>query len=627
MSHLPGDKDVIRRHTTQSTNHRSTQQLYPTDKNLYKSCLKYLSQRDDGVNSVQQFMAQFDLDLGSIGADWKGDLMYTMTQLSFDYGVHSLLAMDGTFSLVADPARPFIMRMEISSSASEFFARWQKVSEENWKPYYKACLEAYGLNVKDNEVEQLVADLIAQDMKIADAYQDVLSQVQQDWELVSIDVIAGKIHVSPDLWLAATQQYGRTDYDLRDGVNTTVAIMNVASAALSSQDMRMTSRKVVAWHLLRSLMGQKVSCSAAFKTALDTGGEQPALGKPEDVCRDLLAFTKTIRGEAIDLLEGANAMPIARILDITRMMARLQQTAAAITRGLVGLRLISADGSEVASMTFPKSASAHSSKAPRFFAGVDTIPQDGFVSDWLRRLRAWQVLPPLFRAYLEVLAGTIKDTKAAGNLFEPPYYYDDGLTAYNYGVLGQLISREIAKYLKNKVTESEKEAWREFWNHNDALDYKSVYCLLYSNKTHTGPPGKHTEQDENSHSRRSAMSHDRNSSTTEKPKKHITHHRIDETLFDEKKASHIRASRIAYLTFQGLPSAQRQVLPSLRLSPSQLFLIAHCAFSCTQDSRDNANRHGGTDASCMVIFVHSRGLARIPCGKGQDQAFESCTYA
>ncbi|KAL3205683.1 hypothetical protein MRX96_011049 [Rhipicephalus microplus] len=92
MSHLPGDKDVIRRHTTQSTNHRSTQQLYPTDKNLYKSCLKYLSQRDDGVNSVQQFMAQFDLDLGSIGADWKGDLMYTMTQLSFDYGVHSLLA-------------------------------------------------------------------------------------------------------------------------------------------------------------------------------------------------------------------------------------------------------------------------------------------------------------------------------------------------------------------------------------------------------------------------------------------------------------------------------------------------------------------------------------------------------
>ncbi|KAL3246387.1 hypothetical protein MRX96_017850 [Rhipicephalus microplus] len=56
---------------------RSTQQLYPTDKNLYKSCLKYLSQRDDGVNSVQQFMTQFDLVLGFIGADWKGDLMYT----------------------------------------------------------------------------------------------------------------------------------------------------------------------------------------------------------------------------------------------------------------------------------------------------------------------------------------------------------------------------------------------------------------------------------------------------------------------------------------------------------------------------------------------------------------------
>ncbi|KAL3246386.1 hypothetical protein MRX96_017849 [Rhipicephalus microplus] len=160
-----------------------------------------------------------------------------------------------------------------------------------------------------------------------------------------------------------------------------------------------------------------------------------------------------------------------------------------------------------------------------------------------------------------------------------------------------LISREIAKYLKNKVTESKKEAWRVFWNHNDALDYKSVYCLLYSNKT------------------------------TEKPNKRITHHHIDETLFDEKKASHIRASRIAYLTFQGPQSAQRQVLPSLRLSPSQLFQIAHCAFSCTGESRDNAARHGGIDASCMVIFVHSRGLARIPCGKEQDQPFGPCTYA
>ncbi|KAL1484175.1 hypothetical protein MTO96_032733 [Rhipicephalus appendiculatus] len=105
ISPLPGDKNIIRRRTTQST----TQEPYPTDKTLYTACLKYLSQRDDGVNTVRQFMAQFGLDLGSIDADWKGDLMYTMTQLSFEYGVHSLLAMNGTFSLVADPARPFIM--------------------------------------------------------------------------------------------------------------------------------------------------------------------------------------------------------------------------------------------------------------------------------------------------------------------------------------------------------------------------------------------------------------------------------------------------------------------------------------------------------------------------------------
>ncbi|KAH6932518.1 hypothetical protein HPB50_007078 [Hyalomma asiaticum] len=381
------------------------QQPYPTDEELHGACLKYLSEKDDGVDSVRQFVAQFGLDLGSMDADWNGDLMYTMTELSFGYGVHSLLAMGATFSLVADPARPFTVKMDISSTASELFTRWEKVAEEKWKPYYKDCLKVYGLMVNDTDVEELIADLIAQDKK--------------------------------NLWLASIRQHGRTDYDLRDGVNTTQAVVSVAAAALSGQDRRMSSRKVIAWHLLRSLMGHKEQCLGAFKTALNTGGATPALATPQEVCKHHLAFTKTIRGEAIRLIEGPSAMPIARILDITLMMARLQQTAAAIVRGPVGLRLISADGSEVASMTFPKSAEALSSKAPRFFAGVDTIPQGGFVADWLRRLRAWQVLPPLFQAHLDILAETVNETKFARQLFEPPYYYDDGLVAYNYAVLGQ----------------------------------------------------------------------------------------------------------------------------------------------------------------------------------------------
>ncbi|XP_049520953.1 uncharacterized protein LOC125944494 [Dermacentor silvarum] len=123
-------------------------------------------------------------------------------------------------------------------------------------------------------------------------------------------------------------------------------------------------------------------------------------------------------------------------------------------------------------------------------------------------------------------------------------------------------------------------------------------------------------------------SNNTDSSTPNKLSKQRTHYRIDEALFDDdEQVNHIRGSRIAYTTFQGLPSMQRQVLPSLQLSPAQLFLVAHCAFSCTRTSPEDTDAQKPTDRSCMVIFVHSRGLAPMACGHGTDQAFGPCTYA
>ncbi|XP_070388945.1 uncharacterized protein [Dermacentor albipictus] len=613
------------------TTPRAFQQPYPSNEELHRACLNYVSQKDDGVSSVRQFMAQFGLDLGSLKTDSSTDLMYTMTQLSFEYGVHSLLAMDRAFSLVADPARPFTVLMNISGSASELFAQWEKVTVEDWTPYYKGCLEVYGLTAIDTDLDALVAELIARDKEIAEAHRAVLDKPQQDKEHFTLDVAGEHIGVSPDFWLASIRLHGRTDYDLSDGVRSTEAILSVAAAALRDEDKSMSSRKVVSWHLIRSLMGHKKECLAAFKTALDTAGEKPALDTPEEICKMHLGFTETIHGEAIGLIEGPSAIPIARMLHITRMMARLQQTAAAIIRGPLGLRLISADASEVASMTFPESTNAHSSQAPRFFAGVDTIPQGGFVADWLRRLRAWHVLPPVFQAHLKLLAEAVSETlddtvKTVGQLFEPPYYYDDGLAAYNYAVLGQIISYQIAEYIKSKITEDEKANWKTYWENNDALDYKSVYCLFYSNETTHGHSVNKNGGTAMSRSHTESTSHDGNSSTAKKKSKRQTHYRIDEALFDEEKqASHIRGSRIAYTTFQALPSMQRQVLPSVQLSPAQLFLVAHCAFSCTRASPENA--HKPANALCMVIFIHSRGLASLPCGHGRDRAFGPCTYA
>ncbi|KAK8765191.1 hypothetical protein V5799_024009 [Amblyomma americanum] len=123
------------------------------------------------------------------------------------------------------------------------------------------------------------------------------------------------------------------------------------------------------------------------------------------------------------------------------MMARMQRTAATIVQGTTG-SLAADTGAPTRSSMFPDFVNAASGMAPRFFAGVDVIAQGNFVSDWLRRLRAWFALPALFQAHLADMVAT--EATSFGRYLEAPYYYEEGLAAYNYAVLGQASYASIA---------------------------------------------------------------------------------------------------------------------------------------------------------------------------------------
>ncbi|KAH7965780.1 hypothetical protein HPB49_010793 [Dermacentor silvarum] len=244
--------------------------------------------------------------------------------------------------------------------------------------------------------------------------------------------------VVPETWLAGIRKHGRAEYDASTGVITTIQYLRVAGLVLRPEK-RFAMRKLIAWHLLRSLVAPKDLCLAAYNAALVNPSSKfgPDVVTSDTICKEMLEFTSNIRGHAIYLLEGSDAVPLERLLEVTLMMARIQRTIAVNRLGAARVRSTDEDTS-LKSVSFPKVAvsSNTSGVIPNLFARVDALP-GGFIADWLRRQRAWHGLPPILQGHLAALSLAAVDFKEVLGYFRPPYYYEDGLASYNYAVLGQ----------------------------------------------------------------------------------------------------------------------------------------------------------------------------------------------
>nr|XP_054932294.1 uncharacterized protein LOC129387394 [Dermacentor andersoni] len=159
----------------------------------------------------------------------------------------------------------------------------------------------------------------------------------------------------------------------------------------------------------------------------------------------------------------------------------------------------------------------------------------------------------------------------------------------------QLIAYAVANF--NQAFRRRGEIWNDYWNRWNTLDYNSVYCVYAS-----------TEE-----------------SYTKQPQT-IADESFDGYFSGRNYIRHIRATRLAHLAFRRVPFAQQQVLPAIRLSPTQLFQAAYCAFSCTRRVERNATLYP-ENMACMVILLHSRGLVNASCESTQYQANQPCYYA
>ncbi|XP_077512819.1 uncharacterized protein LOC144124012 [Amblyomma americanum] len=93
-----------------------------SDVDLHAACHSYVSRPEEGVDTVRQFAAQFNLDLGSMKDDLNEDPLDRVLNLSLHFGVHCILRAQRDFDIADEPSWPSVLRVVVA----------QEISSEDW---------------------------------------------------------------------------------------------------------------------------------------------------------------------------------------------------------------------------------------------------------------------------------------------------------------------------------------------------------------------------------------------------------------------------------------------------------------------------------------------------------------
>nr|XP_050030017.2 uncharacterized protein LOC126526063 [Dermacentor andersoni] len=430
---------------------------------------------------------------------------------------------------------------------------------------------------------------------------------------MNVRVLSNSTGISTDRWKQLFARFGFSEYTVNDHVTANEQALALV-AYLSRPEERLAMRRVLAWNVLRYLIGPKADVVAALNS---TRGEEAVPPKdavmptPETKCQRLVERLSGLPRRVFDLFEGEEAVSAATISDVTSLMAELQDAVASIFKnGATKGSSVAAKGDSALSPT----ASSTTSQAGLFpgsrrldaharhpFAALGgavkstagTVlegPGGSFPKRWLRRLRAWHALPPLAQALLPAMTSAVSVDSPA-TFFRPPFYVPRAPPAYNLAALGQVIARALAHELveRRRANPAIGERWRTFWESSDAADSDSTYCV------HAGLNTNDTWRQ----------------------------HRLNESeLADRARLDEVLGSRIAYVAFQrtrlaiagaGRPTTE---LPGVNLSSKQLFFVMHCALGCAMGGdRDSVRSPADHHQRCMVVYQTRKRLVDRPCGQ------------
>ncbi|XP_077489155.1 uncharacterized protein LOC144099981 [Amblyomma americanum] len=586
------------------------------ERRLLKSCLEYAESPDEGVEDIAAFMSHFQLDLRHMVDDPAEDPLDRMMELSLDYGIDSPVSFSRKYNVTGEASAPFVFEITLNPEVKEFLNGVESLDDEEVEDLYDLLLARYAL-LNDSDVTK---QLIDADDDIADLIKHTKNSAQPD--RMSIANLAETTTVRTDRWRQLFARFGHSEAAVYEHVAADEQA--VAFLAYRSQSGgKLGMRRVLAWHVLRYLVGPKADFLSELnrtRAAGDILEDDIFIASPERKCGGLVSKVSGVAYRALDILEGTDVVPVQTIVDVTRLMAEFQDAISSVftlPKGQTGNLSAVAVASQTNHVPLFAGRMHGRSHPGNLFTAFDGLSENasGLTEDlatggrsfplaWLRRLRAWHSLPPLVQALLPAMASVAKVAQPAA-LFRPPYYDVTAPPAYNFAALGQIIAQAMAHELVNRRGEEEETdaRWQRLWERTDAVDADSVYCMRAAfNKNGTW---RQTRVDEKELAGRAAL---------------------DEAL----------GTKIAIMAFL---SARREgtagqngpmmVLPGVELSSKQFFFVMHCALSCARagSGADAVRTLPPTDQRCMVVYNTRKQAMDKPCGQlGGREIPNECRY-
>ncbi|XP_075557501.1 uncharacterized protein LOC142589811 [Dermacentor variabilis] len=586
-----------------------------------KSCAGYSRNPNEGVLDVLSFLSRFNLDLRHMADDPSEDPLQRMVELSLGYGVDAPVAFSRKYDVIGDPSAPFVVDITLNPEVNEFITASRTMGEDDIEEFYRSFLHQYAL-IKNNTITEQLMDS-------DDEISEFVNDTEESTEAVKMSIasLSDSTGVTSDRWKELLSLFGGSKHASYEHVTADEQALAMV-AYLSQPGDRLSKRLVLAWHVLRYLVGPKADVLAALNRTRENEElpkENVAMPTPEDKCLRMVEKVSGVPYRALDMLEGQNVVSPETISAVTRFMAEFQDVAAFIVRdGAKFGDVMATTGASSAQYStaptepgvalFPKSA-AESSDPEHLFAALgvartsaagtpdqrgDAVTAPSFPQLWLRRLRAWHALPPLAQALLPAMASVVNVGSPAA-FFRPPYYDAGAPSAYNFAALGQVIAQALAHELieRGRADPAIDERLRRFWDEGDHVNGSSMYCLYAGyNKSGTWRQSRLNEND-----------------TTNGVRLHD-----------------VLGSRIAYLVFQrarhskATKSGQARALPGVRLSSKQLFFVMHCALSCAMGG-DHGPAISPADQRCMVVYRTRKRFIDTPCGQASSKSVPNeCRY-
>ncbi|XP_065312360.2 uncharacterized protein [Dermacentor albipictus] len=574
---------------------------------LMKSCLEYAWNPADGVQDVLSFLQHFNLDLRRMADDPAEEPLHRMMQLSFDYGVGAPVSFSRKYDVTAEAPAPFALEITLNPEVKEFASALQSLEEDDVDDLYQFLLAHYALVDDANVTEQLMDA----DEQIAEFMNRQAAGSMRPLRM-NVRVLSNTTGIATDRWKQLFARFGFSEHAVNEHVTANEQALALV-AYLSRTEERLAMRRVLAWNVLRYLVGPKADVVAALNWTRDEEAppKDAVVPTPETKCQRLVARLSGLPRKVFDLFEGEEAVSAATISDVTSLMAELQDAVASIFKyGATNGSSVAAKGDSAPSPTASSTTSqavvlpgsrrldAHARHPFEALGGAakstaGTVlegPGGSFPKRWLRRLRAWHALPPLAQALLPAMTSAVSVDSPA-TFFRPPFYVPRAPPSYNLAALGQVIARALAHEVveRRRANPAVRERWRTFWESSDAADGDSTYCVqagLNTNGT-------------------------------------WRQHRLNESeLADRARLDEVLGSRIAYVAFQrtrlaiagaGRPTTE---LPGVNLSSKQLFFVMHCALGCAMGGdRDPARSPADHHQRCMVVYQTRKRLVDRPCGQ------------